>query len=502
MATIRLMASWRLPSNYRVILGSWQKRVVSILKDNPLFKTVEIAGSGFINLRIHSNYILNQLKSFDILNCKTQNPQTVVIDYSSPNLAKEMHVGHLRSSIIGDCLARVLAFKGYNVIIQNHVGDWGTQFGMLLAYMEKQHADNLNIKLSDLEQFYREAKQLFDSDNQFAETSRQYVVKLQSGDQKTLALWKKFVELSLKHVQQVYDKLNLLLQPDDVAGESNYNHDLPEIVNELMSSGIAVNDGGAKVVFIDEKPFIIQKQDGGYLYSTTDLCCLRYRVSQLKADRILYVVDNRQKLHFEQLFATAKMAGYLPDYVQAEFVGFGTMTDKTGKPFKTRTGGTIKLIDLLEEAEKRANNEIIGIGAVKYADLSKNRNSDYVFDFDSMLKLTGNTAPYLQYAYARIHQILKKTNCEYHDEIHIENEMQRQLCLCLLQFNDILDDVLKSNMPHYLCGYLYQLATIFSKFYEQDSISNSPSRLNITQLTGNVLQTGLELLGIETVEYM
>ncbi|MDK4613320.1 arginine--tRNA ligase, partial [Kingella kingae] len=381
------------------------QKVADELHGKGAIASAEVAGPGFINLRLAADFLAENLNSGSLNIEKTPNPQTVVIDYSSPNLAKEMHVGHLRSSIIGDSLARVLAFLGHNVIRQNHVGDWGTQFGMLVAYLVEQQQDNAEFKLADLEQFYRNAKVRFDEDAAFADLAREYVVKLQGGDAAVLALWQQFVEISLQHAEAVYAKLGLKLQRADVAGESSYNDDLQNVIDELTAKGLAVESDGAKVVFLDEfknkdgepAAFIVQKQGGGFLYATTDFACMRYRVGKLGANRLMYVVDTRQDLHFKQLFSASRKAGWLPENVSAEFIGFGTMMGKDGKPFKTRSGDTVKLVDLLDEAVERATalvreknadlsaeevaqiGEVVGIGAVKYADLSKNRTSDYVF---------------------------------------------------------------------------------------------------------------------------
>lgn len=507
------------------------QEIAQILSGQGAIANADVAGPGFINLRLSAEFLAQHLGSNTVSHAK---PQTVVIDYSSPNLAKEMHVGHLRSSIIGDCLARLHTYVGDHVIRQNHVGDWGTQFGMLVAYLVEKQQDNQAFELSDLEQFYRNAKVRFDEDPQFADLSREYVVKLQSGDATVLALWQQFVDISLKHAEQVYQQLGLQLQRDDVRGESAYNADLASVVAELTQKGIAVDDAEAKVVFLDEfstkdnepSAFIIEKSGGGFLYATTDLACLRYRVNQLHADRILYVVDNRQALHFKQLFATARLANWLPDNVQAEFIGFGTMMGKDNKPFKTRSGDTVKLISLLNEAIERAATlvrsknpdlteaqiaqiaQAVGIGAVKYADLSKNRSSDYVFDWDSMLSFEGNTAPYLQYAYTRIQSIFRKAgDWNQHSPIHISEDLEHQLAVELLRWEDVINSATQSAQPHYLCLYLYQLATLFSRFYEICPIlkaegSVRDSRLKLVQLTAHTLQQGLNLLGIATLDMM
>lgn len=515
------------------------QKVADALQQNPLIATAEVAGPGFINLKLRpeklAQYIKASLQDEHLGIARNSKPQTIVIDYSSPNLAKEMHVGHLRSSIIGDSLNRVLTFLGHKVIAQNHVGDWGTQFGMLVAYLiEQQQNGRADLELADLEQFYRNAKVRFDEDKNFADTARDYVVKLQSGDASVLALWQQFVQTSLQHAQAVYKKLGLKLLPADVTGESFYNDQLQSTVNELLAKGIAVDSDGTKVVFLDEfknqdnepAAFIIQKKDGGFLYASTDLACLRYRINTLHGNRLLYVVDARQSLHFDELFTVARKAGWLPDTVHAEHVPFGTMMGKDGKPFKTRSGDTVKLMDLLNEAVTRASalvasknpelsadeiahiGEVVGIGAVKYADLSKNRTSDYIFDWDSMLSFEGNTAPYLQYAYTRVQSIFRKAGTwDNNAAITLNEAMEQQLAVELLKFEDVLDSVANTSYPHYLAAYLYQIATLFSRFYEACPILKADeatrnSRLQLTSLTGKTLQQGLALLGIDTLETM
>ena len=514
------------------------QQVADKLSGNHVIESAEVAGPGFINLRLRADFLAQSLShalhSGHLGIRKTEQPQTVVIDYSSPNLAKEMHVGHLRSSIIGDSISRVLEFMGNTVVRQNHVGDWGTQFGMLVAYLVEQQKDNAAFELADLEQFYRAAKVRFDEDPAFADTAREYVVKLQGGDETVLALWKQFVDISLSHAQAVYDTLGLKLRPEDVAGESKYNDDLQPVVDDLVEKGLAVEDDGAKVVFLDEfknkegepAAFIVQKQGGGFLYASTDLACLRYRIGRLKADRLLYVVDHRQALHFEQLFITSRKAGYLPEDAKAEFIGFGTMMGKDGKPFKTRSGDTVKLVDLLTEAVERAtalvkekNPELgadeatkigktVGIGAVKYADLSKNRTSDYVFDWDAMLSFEGNTAPYLQYAYTRVQSVFRKAGeWDATAPTVLTEPLEKQLAAELLKFEDVLQSVADTAYPHYLANYLYQIATLFSRFYEACPILKAEgatrnSRLQLAKLTGDKLKQGLDLLGIDVLDVM
>ena len=509
------------------------QKVANELSGKGAFASAEVAGAGFVNLRLSPEFLANQL-SGSLKTTPPAQPQTVVIDYSSPNLAKEMHVGHLRSSIIGDSIARVLEHLGHRVIRQNHVGDWGTQFGMLVAYLVEQQKDNAAFELSDLEQFYRAAKVRFDEDPAFADTAREYVVKLQGGDETVLALWRQFVETSLQHAEHVYQLLGLKLQRADVAGESSYNDDLPVVVAELSQKGLAVESDGAKVVFLDEfknkdgepAAFIVQKQGGGFLYSTTDLATMRHRVNNLRATRLLYVVDTRQDLHFKQLFTTSRKAGWLPENVSAEFIGFGTMMGKDNKPFKTRSGDTVKLVDLLDEAVERATRlvreknpelsdeqaahigRVVGIGAVKYADLSKNRTSDYVFDWDNMLSFEGNTAPYLQYAYTRVQSVLRRAG-EWNENaaLQLNEPLEQQLAVELLKFEDVLSSVAETCFPHYLAAYLYQLATLFSRFYEACPILKAEgavrdTRLQLAKLTGETLKTGLALLGIDVLDVM
>ncbi|WP_165089083.1 arginine--tRNA ligase [Neisseria yangbaofengii] len=514
------------------------QKVADALAGNAVIESAEVAGPGFINLRLHADFLAQNIQT--ALNdtrlgvAENAGPKTVVIDYSSPNLAKEMHVGHLRSSIIGDSISRVLEFLGDKVIRQNHVGDWGTQFGMLVAYMVEQQKDNAAFELADLEQFYRAAKVRFDESPEFADTAREYVVKLQGGDETVSALWKQFVEISLSHAQAVYDMLGLKLRPEDVAGESIYNDDLQPVVDDLVAQGLAVEDDGAKVVFLDEfknkegepAAFIVQKQGGGFLYASTDLACVRHRVGRLKGERLLYVVDHRQGLHFSQLFTASRKAGYLPQNVEAEFIGFGTMMGKDGKPFKTRSGDTVKLVDLLDEAVERATElvqsknpdlsaeevaqigQTVGIGAVKYADLSKNRTSDYVFDWDAMLSFEGNTAPYLQYAYTRVQSVFKKAgDWDAAAPLALAEPLEKQLALELLKFEDVLRNTAESSHPHYLAAYLYQVATLFSRFYEACPILKAEgqarnTRLQLAKLTGNTLKQGLDLLGIDTLDVM
>ncbi|WMR95425.1 arginine--tRNA ligase [Mergibacter septicus] len=517
------------------------QKVVEKLDLADLIEKVEIAGPGFINIFLKPSWLAQQTNlalTDEKLGLTQVPPQTIVADYSAPNVAKEMHVGHLRSTIIGDAVVRVLEFLGHKVIRANHVGDWGTQFGMLIAYLEKMQNENASaMELADLESFYREAKKHYDEDPAFAEKARAYVVKLQSGDEYCRQMWRKLVDITMQQNQRNYDRLNVTLSEKDVMGESLYNPMLPEIVADLKAKGLAVEDQGAVVVFLDEfknkdgEPMgvIVQKKDGGYLYTTTDIACAKYRYETLNADRALYFIDTRQSQHLQQAWTIVRKAGYIPQEMSLEHFNFGMMLGKDNKPFKTRSGGTVKLADLLDEAVKRATTlisekatdlteqeltdvaEAVAIGAVKYADLSKNRTTDYVFDWDNMLTFEGNTAPYMQYAYTRIHSIFSRSGIDptqLEGDICLTDEKERTLALKLLQFEEAVNSVAKDGTPHILCSYLYELAGIFSSFYEScpilnnDNLAVKQSRLKLAALTAKTLKQGLDLLGIRTVEKM
>ena len=517
--------------------------IVKNLPASDLIIKTEIAGPGFINFFINPNYLEKQIDSayadarMDVE--LIAEPQNIVIDYSSPNLAKEMHVGHLRSTIIGDAVTRTLEFQGQNVIRQNHVGDWGTQFGMLLAYMEELRAQNVEISknLSDLEVFYRAAKGRFDESEDFANRARSLVVELQSGNEECLTLWKEFKDISISHCQEAYQRLGVSLGLEDIRGESAYDKDLAVVVSDLDKKGLLEESQGAKCVFLDSfknkegepLPVIIKKKDGGFLYATSDLAAIRYRQSVLNADRALYFVDARQGLHFQQVFEVARKAEFVKPETTLEHMPFGTVMGEDGKPFKTRAGSTPKLADLLTEAEERAyelvkekNQEmgedelrhiasVVGIASVKYADLSKNRTSDYTFSFDSMLSFEGNTAPYLLYAYTRVASIFNKAKISMDSitaDVALTEEKEKDLANKLMQFNEIVNQVGKQGMPHFLCAYLFELAGLFSSFYEACPIlvaeteSQKQSRLKLAALTAKTLKQGLSLLGINTLERM
>lgn len=518
------------------------EQVLTHLDLSGIASKVEIAGPGFINIFLEPAFLAEQVQqalTSDRLGVSQPTRQTIVVDYSAPNVAKEMHVGHLRSTIIGDAAVRTLEFLGHHVIRANHVGDWGTQFGMLIAWLEKQQQENAgDMALADLEGFYRDAKKHYDEDEAFAERARNYVVKLQSGDTYFREMWRKLVDITMTQNQITYDRLNVTLTRDDVMGESLYNPMLPGIVADLKAKGLAVESEGATVVFLDEfknkegdpMDVIIQKKDGGYLYTTTDIACAKYRYETLHADRVLYYIDSRQHQHLMQAWTIVRKAGYVPDSVPLEHHMFGMMLGKDGKPFKTRAGGTVKLADLLDEALERARRLVaeknpdmsadeleklanaVGIGAVKFADLSKNRTTDYIFDWDNMLAFEGNTAPYMQYAYTRVLSVFRKADIDEQAlasaPVIISEDREAQLAARLLQFEETLTVVAREGTPHVMCAYLYDVAGLFSGFYEHcpilsaenDAVRNS--RLKLAQLTAKTLKLGLDTLGIETVERM
>lgn len=518
------------------------QKVIDVLDLDGIASKTEIAGPGFINIFLSEEFLAKQADAAladERLGVAKEAQQTIVADYSAPNVAKEMHVGHLRSTIIGDAVVRTLEFLGHKVIRANHIGDWGTQFGMLIANLERvqQESGEVSMELSDLEAFYRESKKLYDEDAEFAERARNYVVKLQGGDAFCLDMWKKLVDVTMIQNQRNYDRLNVSLTRDDVMGESMYNDMLPGIVADLKEKGLAQEDDGAQVVFLEEfknkdgEPMgvIIQKRDGGFLYTTTDIACAKYRYETLGADRVLYFIDSRQHQHLMQAWTIVRKAGYVPEEVTLEHHAFGMMLGKDGRPFKTRAGGTVRLADLLDEAEERAKALIesknpdlgtdekadiattVAMAAVKYADLSKHRTTDYVFDWDNMLAFEGNTAPYMQYAYTRVASIFAKAGVSPDNltgDIKITEEKEKALIAKLLQFEEAVQSVSREGQPHILCSYLFELAGQFSSFYEACPIliaedeSVKQSRLKLAALTAKTIKQGLSLLGIKTLERM
>ncbi|MDP6544378.1 MAG: arginine--tRNA ligase [Phycisphaerae bacterium] len=532
------------------------QKVVDNLDLSDIAEPLDIAGPGFINIRISAEWLAQRLTEVEsdpkLGVAPPDKPQTVVVDYSAPNLAKEMHVGHLRSTIIGDAMVRVLDFIGHKVIRQNHVGDWGTQFGMLVQFLKdggtqysEHEIDGMKFQgidraaISDLQIFYRQARAKFDADPEFADRARSRVVLLQSGDKETWLIWKSFVDESLEHCEGVYRSLGVLLRRTDVHGESEFNDDLPNVIEDLRSGGWLEESQGAQCVFLDEfrgkgeddadVPLIVQKSDGGYLYATTDLAGIRYRQSQLAADRVLYVTDSRQGMHFAQVFGVARMAGFAGAEMMLEHVPFGMMLGEDHRPFKAREGDTIRLTDLLTEAQQRAFDlvsektpdfdedrrreiaSIVGIGSVKYADLSQNRSSDYVFSWDKMLSLVGNTAPYMQYAYARVKSIFRKADMDESQavgEIVLTEPAETNLAVKLVQLPETVQAVADECLPNLLCSYLFDLGGAFMTFYEAcpvlkaDDPTARTSRLMLCLLTARTIKTGLGMLGIDTLEQM
>ena len=532
-----------LKSNPRAIAT----QIIDNLIIDEICETPEIAGPGFINLRLKTDYLqiqLQQILGDERLNIPKVNPkQKMIVDFSSPNIAKEMHVGHLRSTIIGDSIARVLEFQGHEVLRLNHVGDWGTQFGMLITYLREVYPEALTtadaLVLGDLVEFYRQAKVRFDQDETFKKTSRQEVVRLQAGAEDSRRAWQLLCEQSRREFQLIYDDLGIKLTE---RGESFYNQFLPQIVEELDKIGLLVENQGAKCVFLEgftnkegePLPLIVQKSDGGYNYATTDLAALRHRIETEKATRIIYVTDAGQSNHFMQFWQVAKRASWIPENVELVHVAFGIVKGEDGKKLKTRSGETVRLRELLDEAVNYAKKdletrikaegrtetqefidhvaEIVGLSAVKYADLSQNRTSDYIFSFDKMLSLQGNTAPYMLYAYVRIQGISRKGNIDWQKletDIQLVLEADEEVVLAkhLLQLQDILEEVAKDLLPNRLCQYLFELSQKFNQFYEQCDVVKArepqrTSRLSLCDLTAKTLKLGLSLLGISVLERM
>ena len=502
---------------------------------------LEISGPGFINITLSVDFItacLTDMAKDERLGIAEQTKEKVVVDYSSPNLAKEMHIGHLRSTAIGDANVKVLEFLGHEVVRANHVGDWGAQFGSLLAFMDKLEDERkpLATELKDLEVFYQKASQLFKTDTEFAAKARDFVVKLQSGDEKCHNLWQRFITESINHCQAIYDLLDISLTPADVKPESSYNNELGNIVTMLEDKGLIEISDGAKCVFLPEftgkdnepLPAIIQKSDGGFPYIATDLAAILYRSEELGVERAIYFVDGRQTLHFAQLFAIGKAAGFIAEDQQFRHVPFGAILNKDGKPYKTREGGAVKLADVVEEAVTRARSvisyksadlaesekdeiaRVVGIGAIKYAELSKNRTTDYIFDWDTMLSFDGNTAPYLQYAFTRIKSIFRQADAGHDlDNIAFALTEPAELALAvkLIQYPEAVEDITEDYQANILCSYLFELAGLFMSFYESCPVLKADddtraSRLKLCDLSARTMKHGLSLLGISTVEQM
>lgn len=520
------------------------KAILDHLDVKDVCEKVEVAGPGFINLTLTAEWLSNATtqvardRAAGVVAAAA--PETVVVDYSAPNVAKEMHVGHVRSTVIGDSLARVLEALGHRVVRQNHVGDWGTPFGMLIEHLlDLGEEAALATSITDLDAFYKQARTKFDGDPAFAERSRQRVVLLQAGDAQTLTLWKRFTDASKRYFGAVYEKLGVTLKDEHIRGESYYNPMLAGIVDELQAKGLTEISDGAVCAFPEgftnkegaRLPLIVRKQDGGYGYAATDLAAIRSRTQDIGATRLLYVVGAPQQQHFAMVFAVAKAAGWLKEPARAEHVAFGSILGPDKKMFKTRAGGTVKLAELLDEAVQRAaaavaekNPELdestraevarkIGVGALKYADLSSDRIKDYVFDWDRMLAFEGNTAAYLQYVHARIRSIHRRAapldvEASKSAGIVLREPPERALALELLGLGAAVASVAETLQPHKLCTYLYAVATRFNTFFEQcpvlkaDDEATRRSRLSLIDLTARVLATGLDLLGIEAPERM
>lgn len=545
-ANVALSLSKKLKQQPRAIASA----IVENLDVSDICEPPEIAGPGFINLKLKTTYLEAQLNAIQadtrlgIPVAKT--PKREIVDFSSPNIAKEMHVGHLRSTIIGDSIARILEFQGHDVLRLNHVGDWGTQFGMLIAYLREVYPEALTtanaLDIGDLVSFYRKAKQRFDEDEAFQETARQEVVRLQAGAADTLHAWKMLCEQSRREFQVIYDLLDVQVTE---RGESFYNPLLPAVVKDLQETGLLEENQGAKVVFLEgytnregePLPLIVQKSDGGYNYATTDLAALRYRIQQDEAKRIVYVTDAGQGNHFAQVFQVAGKAGWIPNNVELVHVPFGLVLGEDGKKFKTRSGDTVRLRDLLDEAIIRARadlearlqeeertetaefinevSQVVGISAVKYADLSQNRTSNYIFSYDKMLDLKGNTAPYMLYAYARIQGISRKGEINFQElgnnaQVVLQHETELALAKYLLQLDEVINAVEQDLLPNRLCEYLYELSKKFNQFYDRNQgvrvlDAEEPlrtSRLVLCDLTARTLKLGLSLLGIQVLERM
>jgi arginyl-tRNA synthetase len=532
-------------------LGQQPRQIAQSIVDNldvaAVCEPPQIAGPGFINFIVKPSYLATQIQSMQSDSRLgvpvADKPQRVIVDFSSPNIAKEMHVGHLRSTILGDCIARILEFRGHDVLRLNHVGDWGTQFGMLILYLREAYPQALTtadaLDLGDLVVLYKQAKQRFDTDPQFQAAARQEVVKLQAQDPDTIKAWNLLCDQSRREFQVIYDRLNVKLTE---RGESFYNPYLAAVVEDLKATGLLVASDGAQCVFLegytnregDPLPLIVQKTDGGYNYATTDLAAVRYRIQTDKADRIIYITDAGQADHFAQVFQVAKLAKWIPEHVEITHVPFGLVLGDDGKKIKTRSGEAIKLKELLDEAVDRFRNDlesrlaeesrqetpefiansakIVGLSAVKYSDLSQNRTSNYVFSFDKMLALQGNTAPYMMYAYVRVRGISRKGGIDFESlganaPIILNEELELTLAKHLLQLGSIVSEVERDLLPNRLCQYLFELSQKFNQFYDKHSVLQAEeplrtSRLVLCDLTAKTLQLGLDLLGIPVLERM
>jgi arginyl-tRNA synthetase len=513
--------------------------IVAALDAPDLVERAEIAGPGFVNITLKGSFLEAELAAASAnarLGLPSPPAEVVVIDYSSPNVAKEMHVGHIRSTIIGDAIARVLEALGHRVIRQNHLGDWGTPFGMLIEHLLDEGEDAADSSMSELKDFYQAARKKFDSDPAFADRARRRVVSLQAGEPATLSLWKLLVDATLRYTGSLYDKLGVTLKDADVAGESSYNPVLADVIRELTEKGMVVESDGALCIFLDgfegrdgaRVPLIVQKQDGGYGYATTDLAAIRHRLGTLGARRVIVVVGQEQSQHLAMIFEAARVAGWLVPPARAQHVSFGLVLGPDGKKLGTRAGGSVRLADLIEQAVDRARVEVkkknpdlaaalqedvarmVGVGAIKYADLSSDRVKAYTFDLERMVAFEGNTAGYVQYAHARCRSIFRKGGEADVDAsaITLGAPAERALALTLLRFSTAVSHVADALEPHVLCTYLYELASSFSTFYiacpvlKAETPELKRSRLALTGVTARMLARGLGLLGIEAPDEM
>ena len=540
-ANVAMSLAKRLKDKPRAIAT----KIVENLTIDDLCDTPQIAGPGFINLKFKTDYLQEQLKavySDERLGIPTAQPKRTIVDFSSPNIAKEMHVGHLRSTIIGECIARTLEFLGHDVLRLNHVGDWGTQFGMLITHLRdvcpEAITESSSVDIGDLVEFYKQAKKRFDEDEDFKSTSRDAVVALQSGEETAYKAWQLLCEQSRKEFQKIYDRLDITIQE---RGESFYNPLLDDVTKDLTSLGLLEENQGAQVVFLEgftnkdgnPQPLIVRKSDGGFNYATTDLAAIRQRTINEKAERVIYITDAGQANHFAQVFQVANRAHWIPDNVELVHVPFGLVKGEDGKKLKTRSGETVKLKDLLDEAITRSEKDLkqriadesrnesedfihevstaVGLGAVKYADLSQNRTSDYIFSFDKMLALQGNTAPYMLYAYVRVQGISRKGDIDFSQlgeaPIVLEDNTELALAKHLLALDTIVIEVAQDLFPNRLCQYLFELSQKFNQFYDRCSVLQAEepqrtSRLMLCDLTARTLKLGLSLLGIQVLERM
>ncbi|CAL4042601.1 Arginine--tRNA ligase [Buchnera aphidicola (Takecallis arundicolens)] len=517
-------------------------KIIYFLKKNIIYKDIQYSHPGFINIFLNNEWLSDKLEYLIYshrIGLPKEKKKNIIIDYSSPNMAKEMHVGHLRSTILGDTMVRLLEFLGHNVIRVNHIGDWGAQFGMLIAFLNMKYEKNkdINLSLKNLEKFYQKSKKLYDKNQEFKKKSYDCLILLQKKYKKYMKIWNKIIKITMQENNKIYKLLNVTLNNNHITGESFYIQFLPNMILELQDKKIAQEKDGNIIIYLNQmknkfgKPMgvIIQKKNTTFLYSTIDLACLKYRIQTLNANRIIYYTDIRQKQHFNQIEIIAKKAGYITQDFKLEHHAFGMVLTKENKPFQTRNGKLIKLNTLIKTAINKSKkiikqkkpylrknkvlylSKIIGISAIKYADLSKNREKNYIFDWDCMLSFHGNTALYIQYTYTRIQSILKKSKfypLKIYSRILLKKQTEINLAIKILQFPDVIYNIKKNGRPHVLCLYLFQLSSLFSIFYEKypilytKTIKIKKSRLKICFLIAKTIKLGLKILGIKTVNFM